>query len=79
MTYLVDCLKNVKVCPSYVYCPLKILYFVVPTGCTIALNLQHKLESLLLYIPLNRKWQCDVVLEFIVFSCGTEVLFVIFP
>jgi len=30
-TYLVACFKSVKVCPSYVQRPLKILSFVVPT------------------------------------------------
>jgi len=29
-TYLAVCLKSVKECPSYVLCPLKNLYFVVP-------------------------------------------------
>jgi len=31
VAYSVACLKNVEVCPSYVYYPLKILSFVVPT------------------------------------------------
>ena len=31
VTHLVACLKIVKVCPSSMYYPLKILFFVVPT------------------------------------------------
>jgi len=38
VTYLVDCLKNVKVYPSYVYYPLEILSVVVPTGSTIVFS-----------------------------------------
>jgi len=32
VTYLVTCLKSVKVCPSYVYFPLKIVSFAVTTS-----------------------------------------------
>jgi len=48
MTYLAVCLKSVKVCPYYVWCPLKNISFVCADyGSTIALDLQQTLKIFL--------------------------------
>ena len=38
VTYLVACLKNVKVCPSYVFTPQNFFFCGAEFGSTIALN-----------------------------------------
>jgi len=57
--------------------PLKSLLCGADFGSTIALDLQQQLS--LSYIFLKSKWQFDLFLEFVAFSCSSEVLFVKFP
>jgi len=44
MTYLAVCLQSMKVCPFYVWCPLKNLFCCADFGSTVALDLQQKLK-----------------------------------
>jgi len=78
VTYLAVCLKIVKVCPPYVWLPLKNLSFVVPI-LVLQLRLIFNRNENLSYILLKNKWHCNLYLEFIALSCSSENLFVKFP